>query len=434
LTCLLLALTLAPSPAPAEANWPQWRGPTNNGISPEKGLPTKWSEKEGVAWKIDLPGEGYSTPIVWGDRIFLTSRDTRSTAPPRKGRRGEVEGNVTLLCISTAGKELWKRDLGKAIPSGRADEGNAASPSPATDGKAVYTFSGNGTFAAFDFAGKQLWRFDAQERYGKFRIAFGIHSTPVLHEGKLYFQLIHENAALVVCVNAADGKQVWKVKRESDGTAENLHSYASPFMWSNGKDAYLVTHGCDYAIAYALADGKEIWRVAGLNPQGAGYRRDLRFVASPACTPDLIVVPSAKNKSIVGLKPNGEGRIEPGSKYEKWRLTTGTPDVPSPIIHDGLVYLAGEGGTLTVLKADDGKQLYKRPVGKGRHRANPVLGDGKVYIVGRDSGTVNVVKAGTTFELLASNKLPDIFGASPAVAGGRIYLRGLKSLWAIGAK
>jgi outer membrane protein assembly factor BamB len=412
--CLVTLLALSDGNA---GTWPQWRGPSNNGVSPEKGLPVKWSEKEGVAWKLDLPGEGYSTPVIHGGKIFLTCLE---------------DDKVVLLCVSTDGKEEWRRELGKAARAGRGDEGNAAGASPATDGKAVYTFSGNGTYAAFDFSGKELWRFDVQERYGKFRIAFGMHSTPVLHDGRLYMQLIHDGGAWVICLDTKDGSEKWKVKRESDGTAENKHGYSSPFLWANGKDAYLVTHGQDYAIAYSLKDGEELWRVAGLNPRGPGYRGDLRFVSSPVCTPDLIIVPSAKNKGVVAVRPDARGRIEPGNKHEAWRLSSGTPDVPSPLAQDGIVYLAGEGGSLTALDARDGKQLYRKSPGSGRHRGSPVLADGKIYMVGRDTGVTNVIKAGKEYELLASNKLPDKFGASPAVAGGRIYLRGLKSLWAIG--
>ena len=281
--------------------------------------------------------------------------------------------------------------------------------------------------------GKESWRFDAQKRYGKFRIAFGMHSTPALFKGKLYMQLIHEGGGKVVCIDAANGKEVWKIVRESEGVAENKHSYASPFVWTDGKKAYLVTHGQDYAIAYSLDKGKEIWRLAGLNPQ-EGYRNDLRFVASPVCTPGLIVVPTAKNKSIVAVKPDAKGRIEIGGEGELWRNSRGTPDVPSPLVHAGLVYLAGESGSLTVLEASTGKLVYKKQPGAGRHRANPVLADDKLFLVGRDKGTVNVVAAGKEYRLLGKNTLPDVFGASPAVSGGRLYLRGLKALWAIEAK
>jgi outer membrane protein assembly factor BamB len=401
-------------------NWPQWRGPTNDGICTEKNLPTEWSKDKNLAWKLALPGEGSSTPAIWGDKIFLTAQSDKK---------------IVLWCVSTSGKKLWEADMGQAIRAGRGDEGNAASPSPSTDGKYVYVFSGNGEFAAFAFDGKEKWRFNAQERYGKFRIAFGMHSTPVLRGDRLYQQLIHEGGGIVFCIDKSNGKEVWKINRKSDGFAENLHSYASAFMWQKGKEAYLVVHGNDYATAHKLEDGKEIWRVGDLNPQGRGYRRDLRFVASPVCTPNLIVVPSAKGKSIVGLRPEATGDVnKENNKFEQWRLDKGTPDVPSPLVYDGLVYLGGEGGSLTVLDAKTGKQYYRKQVGSGRHRGSPVYADGKIYLSGRDDGTVSVVQAGKEYKLLAKNKLPDKVPPAVAISGGRIYIRGYEYLWAIEEK
>ncbi len=398
-------------------NWPQWRGPNNDGISREKGLPAEWGATKNIAWKLELPGRGGSTPAIWSERIFLTSQDGKK---------------LVALCISTAGKELWKRDLGAATPPIRYDEGNGASASPSTDGKHVYFFAGNGEFAAFDLEGKEIWRFNAQKRWGKFEIWHGMHTTPLLHGDRLYLQLIHGGGAWVICLNKSDGKEVWKVERKSDGTDENEHSYASVVLWTNGKKSYLVCHGNDYATAHSLEDGKEIWRLGDLNPKDR-YNRFLRFVATPVCTPDLIVVPTAKNGPVVGVKPEAQGKITAGSKYEQWRLRSGTPDVPSPLVLDGLVYLCGEAGGLTCLDAGTGKVLYRRRTHGHRHRASPVYADGKLYLTARD-GTVTVVEAGKAGKVVATNKLPDQTAASPAVSGGRIYLRGFKYLWAIEEK
>ena len=399
-------------------NWTQWRGPNDDGICTEKDLPTDWDATKNVAWKFALPGPGGSTPAVFGKHIFLTAQDDKK---------------LLLLCVGTEGKEKWRRDLGPATGPARGDEGNGASASPSTDGKLVYVFVGNGTFAAFDFAGEEVWRFDAQKRYGKFRIQFGMHSTPALFKGRLYFQLIHDGGGQVICIDAKDGKDVWKIARDSDGTDENKHSYASAFVWTNGKDAYLVCHGNDYATAHALADGKEIWRLGDLNPRDR-YNRYLRFVTSPVCTPDLIVVPSAKEGPVVGLKPSAKGLIRAGDAAEQWRMPRGTPDVPCPLVADGLVYLAGSGGGLTCLDAKTGKPYYARKATHThRHRSSPVLADGKLYLTARD-GVTTVVKAGKTFEKIATNKLPDEIAASPAISDGRIYLHGFEYLWAIGGR
>lgn len=416
---LAAALILLAVPAIVRAeNWPQWRGANHDGISHETGVPTEWSESKNVLWKLPLPGMGGSTPAVWGDRIFLTSED---------------KGDIVLLCISTKGTELWRRKLGTATGTVRQDEGNGASASPSTDGTHVWAFAGSGELACFDFDGKEVWKINLQDRYGRFNIQFGIHSTPLLHGNRLYLQLIHSGGATVAALEAATGKEVWKVARKSDGTDENEHSYASPTLWEKGSQAYLIVHGNDYATAHRLEDGSEIWRVGGLNPRDK-YNRTLRFVASPVATPDLIVIPSAKNGPVVGLKPDATGLVTTGNRFEQWRRSSNTPDVPSPLVVDGLVYLCREsGGTLICLDALTGKENYSQRMHDARYRASPLFADGKIYLTARD-GVVTVVKAGPTFQVLAENKLSDQISACPAVADGRIYIRGFKSLYAIGTK
>jgi outer membrane protein assembly factor BamB len=399
-------------------NWPQWRGPTNDGISKETNLPADWSDTKNVVWKLPTPGQGGSTPIVWDKRIFLTSQD----GP-----------DIVLLCISTDGKELWKRKLGTGQGKYMGGEGNMASSTPSTDGKHVWAYCGTGDFVCFDMEGKEVWRFNAQERYGKFRIQHGMHTTPLLDGDRLYFQLLHSGAHVVMALDKATGEEIWKIERKTDARMENEHSYTSPVIWRNGKDEYLIVHGNDYATAHRLTDGSEVWRVGDLNPNNAQhrYRGDLRFVASPAASTDLIVIPSAKQHDIVGVKPTATGSFGAGNANELWRRAKGTPDVSSPLIHDGLVYLMGESGVLTVLDAKSGKEQYSQRLHAARYRASPVYADGKVYLTARD-GVFTVVKAGPKFEQLAENKLPDEFSASPAISNGRIYLRGWKTLYAIG--
>jgi outer membrane protein assembly factor BamB len=396
-------------------NWPQWRGPDNDGICKETNLPTEWDATKNVVWKLAMPGMGSSTPAVWGDRIFLTSADGK---------------DMVLVCTSTDGKLLWKQKLGTGGRMFMRGEGNESSASPCTDGKYVWAFAGTGDFSCFDFTGKQVWHFNAQERYESFRIQHGMHTTPLLVGDRLYTFLLHTDGQWILALDKATGKEIWKVNRPTDGRGEGQHSYASPFLWHKGKDAYLLVHGCDYTTAHRLEDGSEIWRLRDLNPK-ARYNPTLRFVASPAAAADLIVVPTAKNGPVVAIKPDTTGPITAGSPAELWRRPKGTPDVPTPLIHDGLVYLCGEFGTLTCLEATSGKELYQKELNRTRYRASPVLADGKLYLTARD-GTFSVVKAGPEFKLLATNKLPDSFTASPAISNGRIYLRGFETLYAIG--
>ncbi len=402
----------------AADHWPSWRGPNHDGVSAEKGLPVEWDAQKNVKWKLALPGGGSATPVVWGSRIFLTCA-------------GEKE--LLLLCVDTDGKELWRRPLESSKgEKGKREENTRASPSPCTDGKQVYTLTGTGVFAAHDLEGKQVWKFNVEERYGRIRLGFGFHTTPLLHEGRLYLPLIHSGGAWVVALDAATGGEVWKVERKSDGRSECEHSYTSPCLWRDGAKAYLVTHGNDYAVAHRLTDGVEIWRLGDLNPKDS-YNSTLRFVASPVATSGLIVVPTAKNRGVVGVKPGATGYLAAGAAGEQWRLTQGTPDVTSPLIYGHEVYLCRESGNLVCLDAATGKQHYAERLYAQTYRGSPVAAEGRIYLTARD-GMVSVVAAGPKFQVLSRNKLPDQITASPALAGGRIYLRGFDALYAVGAQ
>jgi outer membrane protein assembly factor BamB len=397
-------------------NWPNWRGPDNNGVARANGLPVTWNESRNVAWKLPLPGKVGSTPVVWGDRIFLTS---------------SRDNDFVLLCIRTDGKLLWERPLARAVdPASKKEEGNEGAASPSTDGKCVYTFVWSGAVACHDFEGGELWKFNAQERYGKFEILHGVHSTPLLHEDRLYLALLHANGHWVIALDKATGKEVWKVERKSDAVGVSREAYSSPCLWHDGKRASLVVLGCDYATGHRLEDGSETWRLGDLNPR-AKYNTTLQLISSPVATPEMLLVPTAKGGPVVAVRPGAAGLIQPGGPFELWRAEKVTPDVPSPLVHGGLVYLAGDNGLLRCLDAKTGAELYRERLPADHYRASPILAAGRVYLIAR-GGTVSVVKAGRSFELLATNTLDDHFTASPAVANGRLYLRGFRSLYAIG--
>jgi len=409
-------------------NWPHWRGPTFSGISTEKNLPTEWSRTKNVAWRVALPGRSGATPVVWENRIFVNS----------------AEGDdLVLLCISTQGKTLWQRKVGEGDRNARGDEGNMASASPTTDGEHVWTMMGTGDIACFDFNGNEVWKFDLEERFGRFRIAFGMHSSPVLWKDRLLLQLIHGDRnpqtqeAVVVALDKATGKTLWKKDRVTGASNENEHSYASPMLWDHGKTPLFITHGADYTIAYDPQTGDEVWRLAGLNPQNDPDRRyhpTLRFVASPGVSENLLVIPTAKNQQMFAIRPTGKGVITEKSDALVWRLPRYTPDVSTPLIHNGLVYLCRKDGTLMCLDAKDGRIIYRNRLQSSRYRASPVYADGNIYATARDGGTVSVVTAGREFRKLADNEMGEDIEASPAISNGTIYIRTLKALWAIRGK
>ncbi|MEM8667499.1 MAG: PQQ-binding-like beta-propeller repeat protein [Planctomycetota bacterium] len=409
------------SAAPLHAeNWGSWRGPTGNGISTEVNLPVEWSKDKNVAWRVELLGPAGATPVVWGEQIFLTTVDGR---------------DLLLLCIGVDGKEQWRRIIGKGNKDVRGDEGNSASPSPITDGKHVWSFMATGDLACFTTSGDLVWQTNLQERYGKFRIAFGMSATPVLHDGRLFFQLIHGDGkpstqeAIVVALDAATGDSVWKVDRVTGAARENEHSYASPMIYQHGEEPYLITHGADYTIAYELADGKERWRLGGLNPQGSSYHPTLRFVSSPSAADGIVICPTAKNGPVFAIAADREGDLTETDAIS-WVRDKHTPDVPSPLILDDLVYLCRENGILLVLDRETGEEVYMERTHSHRHRASPVYADGHLYLTARD-GKITVVKTGRKFEIVAQNDTDEAMSASPVIANGTIYLRTFDALWAI---
>jgi outer membrane protein assembly factor BamB len=402
-------------------NWPQWRGASHDGISQETNLPVKWSQKENVAWRLALPGKAGSTPVVWGDRIFLTSAE------------GE---DLILMCVGTDGKEQWRKKLSTGDRTVRTDEGNVASNSPCTDGKHVWAMLADGTLGCYTVEGKEVWKLDLEDRYGEFKIQFGMTSTPVLDNGRLYLQFIHgdykaaTSEALVVCLDAASGEQVWKADRVTGADNENEHSYASPILYRDAEREFLLTHGADYAIAYDLKDGREIFRCGDLNPKGT-YHPTLRFVASPVAGEGYIVLPTAKNQVVFCIKPDGSGDITEKDEHFHWRRLRDTTDVPSPLIVEGLVYMCRENGNLVCLDAKSGEELYNERTTPDRHRASPVYADGKIYTAARN-GKMSVVKAGRQFELLSVNDMRETITSSPVISGGRIYVRTFDALYAVG--
>jgi outer membrane protein assembly factor BamB len=397
-------------------NWPQWRGEKLDGISHEKNLPAEFGPNKNVAWRAPLPGRGGATPVVWGNHVFVSSVD------------GE---DLVLLAFDASGKELWKRPVA-TVEKRASDEGDQASPSPCTDGKHVWTLMSTGVLACFDYAGNEVWKKDLEGDYGKLRVDYFYSSSPVLDRGRLYFQFIRalgSGEARVVALDGATGKEIWNVTRPSDARAECEQSYASPVLYRDNEREFLVTHGADYVVAHSLDDGHEIWRAGGLNV--GRYNPTLRLVASPVAVPGLIIVPSAKNGPILALKPNGQGDITGKKEYYYWIRPRGTPDVPSPLVVDGIAYFCRENGSLYALDAKTGEELYPEQRTHGhRHRASPVFADGKIYLTARD-GTITVVKAGPKFEKVATNSMGEQISASPAIANGTIYLRTFDALYAI---
>lgn len=410
-------------PSAAQESWPQWRGENLDSVSSATDLPTEFDKNKNMKWRFELPGSGGASPIVWEDQIFVISIDDAN--------------KIWLICVGTDGKEKWRKQLEGKNQNSR-DKANSASPSPITDGEMVWATSTTGFLECFDMDGNRKWSVDLQDRYGRFVIQFGMTSTPVLYQDRLYLQLIHgsmrsdeTSKGYVVALDAKTGEEIWMQERLTDGIRENKHSYASPVICRTEGHECLVTHGGDYVIGHSLEDGKEVWRCGGLNPRDDRYNQFLRFVSSPLFVDDKIMVPSAKGGPVFCLNAEEDldGDITENENVFDWKLERGTPDVSTPVCHDGLVFLSTERGILTVVDAESGEVTFSERMFAGNHRATPVIADGKVYIADR-RGTILVVSAEAEPKKLAQNKLGEETTASPAISDGTIYIRTFNALYA----
>ena len=412
-------------------NWPQWRGPKNDGISTEHGLPAKWSKTLNVAWRTPLPGRAGATPCVWGDRIYLTSNE------------GD---DLVVLCIAAEdGAIKWKRTVGSGNQDARAGEGNSASPSPSTDGEHVWVFFGTGILACYTVDGTEVWRLDANERFGTIDIQFGMTSTPVLDGDALYLQLIHGAMKLddqtrtgkVIKLDKKTGQTIWEVDLITAAQFECKHSYASPMLYRDGSREFLVAHGADCTTGHALDDGRELWRFGGLNGPTATnpkpHDQTFRFVASPGVVPGTIIVPTCKGGPTVALRVNDDlaGDCSDKAAVVHW-INPLTPDVSIPVIADGLVYLLHKDGKLQCVDLETGEDLYLKRTHTGQHRTSPLLADGRLTF-GSNDGWVSVVKVGREFELLDSIDIGEAITASLVFVNGTLYVRSYEALYAIRA-
>ena len=408
-------------------NWPQWRGGDLTSVSSETDVPTVLDKDKNLLWRVPLPGSAGSSPVVWDDNAFVTSVDGDS---------------LVLMCIDiNQGSVKWKKLFDGQNQNGRQDGANSASPSPSTDGQHVWAMFGNGMLACYTVEGELVWKKDLQKVYGKFDIQFGMSSTPILDNGNLYLALMHgdmrsktkTSVGQVIALDAKSGNEIWLHLRKTDAVSDNTHGYASPTLYRKGGTEMLITHGADYVIAHSLNDGSEIWRCGGFNPKGDSYNRFLRLVASPGWGDGIIVAPTAKRGPVLGLKPDSKGDVTGDKGARHWELSQGTPDVATPLIYDGYVYLAGERGVLTCLDVESGDLKYRERLFSDRHRSTPVAANGHIYFTGR-KGTVFVVKAGPELKVVSKNVLEEETTSSPAISDGRVYIRTYKALYAFGDK
>ena len=417
----------------ADARWPGWRGTNGQGVAAGARVPLEWSETKNIVWKTELPGRGHSSPIVWGDRIFVTTAvegvlvagSPRMKHPMPDGtdfRHPDAMGDdhrhafKVLAVDARDGKITWERTAWEGVPmDSRHKRASFASPTAVTDGERVYAYFGTEGLYAYDFAGTLAWKF-APGVVGSASVGLG--TSPVLYKDLVILLCDEENGekSFIVGLDRHTGKEVWRTAR----TVEL--SWATPVVaTANGRDE-LVTAGNEANIAYDPATGRELWRTKGLLNNAVG---------TPLVGDGVVVIYSGyPDKISMAVKPGGSGDV---TDKVLWRYTKGSAYVPSGILYEGLVYLLTDKGLVTCLDAKTGAVVYEgqRPPVPTSLMASPVAVDGRLLLMSQDGDTF-VVTAGPKFAVERTNPLGEPISASAAVAGGRLYIRGEKHLFAIG--
>jgi outer membrane protein assembly factor BamB len=432
LLLLVSSLNAQQGRAPDADSWGHWRGPLQTGVAAEA-APVRWSDTRNIAWKVEIPGRGHSSPVIWGDRIFLTTavptgrKAEPSDAADRGGRRSDSgagaheEHRFDVLALDRAtGKTLWRQTAVTAVPHEgyHATYGSFASNSPTTDGQRLYVSFGSRGLFAYDMSGKPLWQRDFKIQMRMFQ-EFGEGVGPVLDEGRLIVLFDHEGDGFLAMLDAATGREVWRTPR-TDGT-----NWAAPLVARHGGRKQIVVNSPRKIRGYDYESGKQIWETTGLG---------LNTIPRAVQHGDSVLVMSGFiNPALFAIRLGREGDLA-GTDAIKWRAANrGLAYTSSPVLHEGRLYFVTDNGMASSIDAETGMPIYQqiRLPKPYAIKASPIAAGGMLYLATED-GDVVVVRIGSTLDVVATNTLTDqSFVASPAVAGGDIFLRSRTHLFRI---
>jgi outer membrane protein assembly factor BamB len=458
---LLLVLALAPPVDTApDATWPQFRGASGRGVS-DIAVPTVWSPTTHVSWKVDVPGRGWSSPIVWGDQVIVTStvspgafkqpstgifgndyvaeltrqglsddevlarvraRDIESTA-----EAGELHYMVYSIDVAT-GKTRWQQQAHRGSPfGGRHRKNTYASETPATDGERIYALFGNVGLFCYSMDGRLLWthRIEPNPRY----LDFGTAASPVVHGGRVYILDDNEVSSYFAALDAKTGALVWKTAR-TDGKSMPMSGWSTPFVWKNEKRTEMVTIGRALAISYGL-DGKELWRLRGFT----------QATPTPTDGDGLLYLSSGSqgesNRPLYAVKPGASGDISlkdgaTSNEFVVWHHPRASAYTSSPLVYGGRVYSVNDNGVMAVLDAKDGRLIYQARVGGvgNTFSASPWASGGKIFCISEDGDTF-VLNPGDRYDEVAKNSLGEMTLATPAVTRDGLFVRTATKLYRI---
>src|SRR5262245_24437766 len=422
----LSSLSLAAQESLATRYWAQWRGPHATGVSTTADPPLEWSETKNIRWKVEIPGRGSSSPIVWGDRLFVSTAvpvgiEGAAQHAARGGANPRGKHRFVLMAIDRkTGKTIWERVAREQEPheGSHFENGTWASGSPITDGERVYAYFESFGLYAYDMEGKLLWEKDLGDKH--MRQEFGEGSTPALHGNTLVIVWDHLNGeSFIAAIDKRNGNELWRVKREE------IDTWATPLILEvNGRPQAIVP-AMRRIRGYDLETGRIVWEGDGLT---------MNPIPSPVHEDGLVFLMSGfQGNDLRAVRINeAKGNID-GTPAVAWSFDRDTPYVPSPIVVGGVLYfLKTNNGVLSAFDAKTGKPHYQnqRLDAVPNVFASPVSAQGRIYFTGRE-GTTLVIRSGPKFQVLATNVLDDAFDASPALVDNEIYMRGLRSLYCI---
>lgn len=413
MTLVGLAVGLAVTIPANGGNWPNWRGAGQNGVAEGSNYPTQWSDTENIAWKVTLPGRGSSTPIVWGDQIFLTCG---------------VDGRNAILSYDLKGKEVWRMMVGEEKP-GKHKKASGSNSSCVTDGTYLYGYFKSGDLVCADLKGKEKWIVNLQDKFGKDTLWWDLGTSPVLTKDCCVVAVMQTGGSYVVAFEKKTGEVKWKIDRNLPAPEEANQSYTTPLVINDNGVETLVICGADHVTAYVASSGEEIWRVGGLNPKQNGY---FRSIASPAFLDGIVIAPYARGESVTAIKLGGKGDVT--KTHVVWKKEGEGSDVPTPAVSRGRAYILGDKGVLHCVDVATGEKIWSGQT--ERHRtgfsSSPVIAGDKIYIT-REDGKTFVLQNGDEFKILAENELNETQTVASLVpVNGRILIRTDEELYCVG--
>ena len=429
---ICLAALLAGASLAHAQNWSSFRGPNASGIADGLELPLEWDAPSGknIAWATPIDGLGHSSPVVWNDRVFLTtavSDDPESIFIPGLDGRIDRRSDTSLHSFRVVsldrhtGKILWEREAHRGTPKVQRHRKNSyASPTPATDGERIIAYFGSEGVYAYDFEGNALWKrdlgvVDSGASYDD-TYDWGPASSPVIHDGKVFLLVDQqEGRSFLAAFDAATGEPLWTTKREV------ISSFSTPSLYRGEAREELITNGAELMQGYDPATGKELWRLTGSSKN---------TTPTPVVAGDLVYLTSGyRIKPIFAVRPGGSGDIT-GTEHVVWSESSGGSYMTTPVVYRSFFYTLQDNGVLSCYRAATGERVYQTRVAAGAFSASPIAADGRLYLSSED-GPIYVVKAGPEYELVRTNEMDDVVMATPAAARNQLLVRTQHRLYSV---